>query len=600
MTSLSGIIKVKNGYMAPNTSAEPSDAAPRWQAATHMNQREQRNDAADRAATSLQDAQARASQLQLLHKISIRLNQFHEVGPLLDEVAYLLHNAFGYYQVLIGLIEGENLVIKTGYGVITLADTWFFQQRFSLHMGLAGFVARTGQTMLVNDVQNEPLYIALPELPETAAELLVALKGEEHVLGVLIIESTQTGSFSEHDLHLVEAIASQTAMALEHIARHAELRRSEALLAQSERLRTLGELASGVAHDFNNLLTGILGHTQLLLNEALPSHLISDLQVIERAAIDGAATVRRLQNFAQASRALPNEVVDLNEVISESLAITRPRWRDKPQSRGLTITIRREITNLPLIAGDGPALRDLTTNLILNAVDALPDGGELTLRTALIEAKSSPLSERSVLLEVRDNGIGMSPEVRERIFTPFFSTKGLAGTGMGMTMVFGVVQHHHGQIDVLSAPQQGTSIRVYLPARPAPPCEALETQITAKVVRHSILVVDDDEAVRQVLMRQLERMGHRIVGVQNGAEALRHLADEPFTILCTDLGMPGMSGWDLIAHARTLIEEIKVVLVTGWGEQLSEEEAQERGADVVIAKPFEARRLQQAIAELIG
>ncbi|PDW01790.1 GAF domain-containing protein [Candidatus Viridilinea mediisalina] len=547
----------------------------------------------------LQETQTRTNQLQLLHKISLRLNQFHEVEAVLNEVAYLLHHTFGYYQVLIGLVEGEQLIVKTGYGVITPADTWFFQQHFSLYVGLAGFVARTGQTMLVNDVQHEPLYVALPELPETAAELIVAIKGTQQILGIIIIESTQTGSFRQHDLQLVEALAGQMAMVLECIARQAELQRSEELLTQSERLRTLGELASGVAHDFNNLLSGILGHTQLLLNETLPSHLHHDLQVIERAAIDGAATVRRLQNFAQTNYALPNGGVDLNEIVSESIAITRPRWRDNPQSHGITITIRREITNLPLIAGDGPALRDLTTNLILNAIDALPNGGELTLRTALVEAKSSPLCEPSILLEVRDNGIGMSPEVREHIFNPFFTTKGQEGTGMGMTMVFRVVQHHYGQIDVISAPQQGTSIRVYLPARLAPPRETVGAQIHPTMVSHSILVVDDDDAVRQVLMRQLGRMGHHIVGVQNGAEALRRLADESFSIICTDLGMPGMSGWDLIAHARTLVEGIKIVLVTGWGAQFSEEEAQDRGADVVIAKPFEARRLQQVIAELI-
>ncbi|RRR78153.1 MAG: GAF domain-containing protein [Candidatus Viridilinea halotolerans] len=546
------------------------------------------------------DAQMRTSQFQLLHQFSARLNSFHEVGPLLDEAAYLLHHTFGYYQVLIGLVEGENLVAKTGYGVLTRADAWFFQQRFSLYVGLAGYVARTGETMLVNDVRTDTLYVALPELPATAAELLVAIKIEEQIFGIIIIESTQTDAFSRYDAQLVEALAGQTALRLAYLACQTELRRSTELLTQSERLRTLGELASGMAHDFNNLLTGILGHTQLLLNEELPNQLLTDLRVIERAAIDGAATVRRLQNFAQTSRALPSEEVDLNEVLSESLAITRPRWRDYPQSRGITITIRHEMANLPMIAGDGPALRDLATNLILNAIDALATGGELTLRTALIEPKRSPLSEISVLLEVRDNGIGMSSEVRSRIFTPFFTTKGLDGTGMGMTMVFGIVQSHRGQIDVISAPQQGTSVRIYLPVRSAQPREASRMSQPSQTVAHTILVVDDDDAVRQVLVRQLERLGHRIVGVQNGAEALHRLADQRFSILCTDLGMPGMSGWDLITHARILVEDLKVILVTGWGEQLSIEEARDRGADVVLAKPFEARRLQQVVAELVG
>jgi signal transduction histidine kinase len=546
----------------------------------------------------LRDAQERAGQIELLHQISARLSAFREVDPLLNEVARLLHSSFGYYQVLVSLIEGEELVVHAAYGAVTAADTSFFQRRFSLEVGLTGLTARTGRTLLVNDVRANPHYFAPPELAETAAELVVAIKGDQLVLGVITLESTQTGAFSRHDLQLVEAVASQTAMALENIARHAELRRSEERLAQNERLRTLGELASGVAHDFNNLLAGILGHTQLLLGEPLAAHLTPDLRVIERAALDGAATVRRLQSFAQTSRARPSEAVDLNEVVGESLAITRPRWRDGPQSCGVTITIRREAATLPPIAGDGPALRDLVTNLVLNAIDALPEGGELCLRTALLDTTISPLAEPAALLEVTDNGVGMSPEVRELIFTPFFTTKGRNGTGMGLTMVQGIVQRHHGQIEVVSAPRQGTSVRVYLPARAAPVREQPLAQPAAAKTRYSILVVDDDEAVRQVLIRQLDKLGHHVVAARSGEEALIQLAAEPIAVLCTDLGMPGMSGWDLIARARGLAHGLRVILVTGWGEQIALEEAHARGVDAVIVKPFDARRLQQVIADL--
>lgn len=545
----------------------------------------------------LRDAQERARQLQLLHQVSVRMSAFREVRPLLNEVASLLYNALGYYQVLIGLIEDDALVVQAAYGALTAADRWFFQRRFSLDVGLSGVVARSGQTLLVNDVRADPRYLALPELAETAAELIVAIKGERRILGVIVIESAQKGALSQHDLQLAEAIAGQTAMALEHIARQAELQRSEERLAYSERLRTLGELSSGVAHDFNNLLAGILGHTQLLLNEPLPAWVASDLRVIERAALDGAATVRRLQSFAQTSQALPTEAVDLNEVVSECLAITRPRWRDGPQSRGITISIQREQVSLPLITGDGPALRDLVTNLILNAIDALPAGGELGLRTGLLTASDGPLSEPAVLLEVSDSGVGMSPAVREQIFTPFFTTKGHHGTGMGLTMVFVIVQRHDGRIDVMSEPQQGTQVRVYLPVRVAP-SSSPPAALAVTGAAYRILVVDDDETVRRVLLRLFTRLGHHTLEAQSGAEALQQLAKEPIAILCTDLGMPGMSGWELITQARKLVQGIGVILVTGWGGQLTLEEARARGANAIISKPFEARRLQQVLAEL--
>ncbi|NTU78357.1 MAG: GAF domain-containing protein [Chloroflexales bacterium] len=545
----------------------------------------------------LRDAQIRASQLQLLHQLSVRLGTMREVRPLLDEVARLLHTAFGYYQILVGTLDEGEIVPHAAYGTVNaLSD--LAVQPYGAERGLTGYVVRTGETVLVNDVSRDARYIAHPQLAATAAELVAPIQRNGRVLGVIVIDSEQTGAFGQHDVSLVESIAAQTALALDHISHDEELRRTEERLAHSERLRALGELASGVAHDFNNLLASILGHTQLLLGQPHAPRLVEELRVIERAALDGAASVRRLQGFAQTNRSLPAEPVDLGEIIVESLAITRPRWRDGPQSRGVAIRVDRDLGAIPPFGGDGPALRDLVTNLVLNAIDAMPGGGTLRLRTLCLEATVSPLGQPTALLEVSDTGMGMSTEVQDHIFDPFFTTKGPQGTGMGLAMVYGIVQRHQGLISVASEPGSGTSFSIYLPARP-PALSAAKPEIEPPATEAlRILVVEDDEAVRRVLVRQIRRLGHSVAEAVSGEVAMEALASASFDLICTDLGMPGMSGWELINRARKLDDTIRTVLVTGWGEQIDPDEARARGADAVIAKPFDTQHLQQVIAGL--
>jgi signal transduction histidine kinase/ActR/RegA family two-component response regulator len=546
----------------------------------------------------LREAQARAAQLEVLHHATVRLGAIRATRPLLDEVARLLHSSFGYYQVYVGLVEGDEIALQAAQGVVNSIDDLLTMRRYSVEEGLTGWVVRHGQALLVNNVSGDPRYLQHPQTAETAAELVAPIRSGERVLGMIAAQSTTTGAFGQSDMHLLEAVAGLTAMALETIRRDEELQQAQERLALVERLRAVGELASGVAHDFNNLLASILGHTQLLLAERPDSGMVEELQLIERAALDGAATVRRLQSFAQTNRALPNERVLLAEIIAESLALTRPRWRDDPQSRGAQILVVQELGEVGPFAGDGPALRELVMNLILNAVDAMPAGGTLRLHTSFVPAESSPLGEPTALLLVADSGVGMGEEVRSRIFDPFFSTKGPAGTGMGLAMVYGIVQRHHGLITVQSEPGRGSSFSVYLPARAAGPAPSAPAPPPRGGEQLRILVVDDDEGVRRVLRRQIERMGHRVSEAASGEAALEQLGAGQYDLLCTDLGMPGMSGWELVQRAREIDNGLATVLVTGWGDQIELDEAQDRGVDALLAKPFDAARLQAVIDEL--
>ncbi|MFV9505100.1 MAG: GAF domain-containing protein [Oscillochloridaceae bacterium umkhey_bin13] len=547
----------------------------------------------------LREARERASQLQLLHRISLRLSILHDPETLLGEVTRQIHTTFGYYQVMIGLLEDNVIAVSATCGAINTPAELGSLQRYSISGGITGHVIRTGESFLSNNVATCDFYVAHPQLERTAAELIVPIKGESGLLGIIAIESERTGAFSQDDRYLLEAIASQTGLALEHLRRERELRRSEERLAQSERLRILGELTSGIAHDFNNLLASILGHTQLLLDEPLDGQLHEELRLIERAALDGAASVRRLQSFAQTSRTLPDELVDLNQIVIESLAITRPRWRDSSQQRGVAMSVIHTPGTIPAFAGDGPALRDLVTNLVLNALDAMPQGGALRLRTQLLNPQSSPLARPTVLLEVSDTGIGMAPEVIERIFDPFFTTKGAAGTGMGLTMVYGVVQRHQGQIRVSSEAGAGATFSIYLPIRQITTSRQTIVAPLTETGPRRILIVEDEEAVRRVLARMIMRLGHWVTEAKTGEEAIEILAREHFDLLCTDLGMPGISGWEVITQARLVDQHLRTVLITGWGDQILPEEAYQRGVDAVVAKPFDAARIRQTITELL-
>jgi len=553
-----------------------------------------------RNAQLVEAARERANQLQALHRLSVRLAAIRESRALLEEVARVLHTTFGYYQVNVLAVKGGQIELQACCGVVNDIAQFGEWRAYSATLGLTGWVARHGETVLVNDVRHDGRFVSHHLLSDTRAELVVPITRDGAVHGLINIESNVLGGFNQRDVYVAEALAGQAAVALANIWRYEELEITQRRLVQSERLRALGELSSGVAHDFNNLLASILGHTQLLLDETADPALVEGLQIIERAALDGAATVRRLQSFAQISQVAPEELVSLNTIVEESLAITRPRWRDASQSRGLQLAVERDLAPLPDILGDGAALRELVTNLILNALDAMPAGGTLSLRTALAPERN-PLGRPAALLEVSDSGVGMAEEVRARVFEPFFSTKGARGTGMGLAMVYSTVQRHLGSIDVQSVPGAGSRFTVLLPIKPrpeapAPPPRPLAPNGPGGL---TVLVVEDDPAVRRVLAELLSRLGHEVDAVGSGEEALAKLAERAYDLLCSDLGMPGMSGWEVVRQARTLRPALLTMLITGWGDQISAADARRNKVDVVISKPFDVERLRQAIAALV-
>ncbi len=359
---------------------------------------------------------------------------------------------------------------------------------------------------------------------------------------------------------------------------------------EAERLRALGEMASGVAHDFNNMLGVILGRTELLIGRLGPEERAAraDLQVIRQAALDGAETVKRLQVFSGVARSPQQGVADVARVLRDAVELTRARWKDAARRRGVAIEMVVEAGECPPVAASPPELREVLVNMIFNAVDAMPHGGRITLR-------SWARGER-VLISVSDTGVGMTEAVRSKIFEPFFTTKGARGSGLGLSASYGIISRLGGSISVDSAPYQGTTFTIELPA--GEPLPATPPPPQPRAAPLSLLLVDDEPQMLRTSKMMLEVEGHRVTAVASGKAALEALAARRFDAVLTDLGMPEMNGLQLAERIRARGLTLPILLITGWGLELEAERVQEAGITDVLPKPFDGDQLRATLARL--
>ncbi|MCK5010507.1 MAG: PAS domain S-box protein, partial [Deltaproteobacteria bacterium] len=326
-----------------------------------------------------------------------------------------------------------------------------------------------------------------------------------------------------------------------------EKKKVESMLLQAEKLKSLGELAGGVAHDFNNVLAAILGRVQLLKRKIEPPSgkresrksvhdLKKGLEIIEKASLDGAETVRRIQEFSRRRADDKNFTqVDINELIDHALEFTRVRWKDDTESKGMKVEIIKELSSLPPIAGSASELREVFTNFINNAMDAMPEGGQIKIKTFK--------KGNHIFIKLGDTGIGIPKDIRERIFDPFFTTKGPQSTGLGMSVSYGIINRHRGIIGVGSTEGKGTTFTIKLPITSEKTREEKRKPLTGKRDKARILVVEDEEGVRELLKDILIDGGHEVETASRGSEGVKMLKKKDFDLVFTDLGMPGMSGW---------------------------------------------------------
>ena len=423
------------------------------------------------------------------------------------------------------------------------------------------------------------------------------LMSHDEVTGVLVLDRTaRAGGIAAAQVIAGTTLASHVALALENARLYeqtehtlAELRETQERLVRGETLRALGELASGAAHHLNNLLAVISGRAQMLLRSVDSEPLRRPLEIIDRTAHDGAEVVRRIQQFSRRHKLEAPEPVDVSQVMRDVVELTRARWHDSAIAQGVTIKVTCEPGRIPPVSGQAAALREVFTNLVMNSVDAMPMGGEIRLATCV--------EGTSVLLTVTDTGIGMAEDVRRRALDPFFTTKGVKSTGLGLSVNYGIVQQHGGEMTIASAPGEGTTVTVRLPAMEdvAP----LAPTTTTPIGERHILVVDDEPDVREALVELLDGEGHVTVPAGDGAEALAILESAPLPdLVITDLGMPGMTGCELVRVIKARWPKLPVGIVTGWGDEPMPTRGRGATADFFLTKPLDLDRLLDVLARV--
>ena len=473
---------------------------------------------------------------------------------------------------------------------------------------------------LASFVQGELVYESGDEAPRSPFAVRLAVSGlravvaaplrieNNEVIGALLVAKREPGSFSTDDREFLRQLSSHVALASQQArlygalqAAYQDLRQTQQTVMQQERLRALGQIASGIAHDINNALSPAALYTQSLLSHeaSLSERAREQLTVIQRAIDDVAQTVQRMRAF-YLPRGLDRTLspIDLNQILAQVIDLTRVRWHNMPQERGVVVRVESDFSHeLPKVLGTESEVRDALTNLMLNAVDALPDGGLVTLRTR-VDAR-----DEEVIVEVQDNGVGMSETTRTRCLEPFYTTKGERGTGLGLPMVFGMLQRHAGDLEIDSQLGLGTTVRLIFPTAPTG-VTLREAQQAPALPPLRIMLVDDDPLVLKSLRDTLENDGHEVVTAEGGQAGIDKFATEldtgkRFDVLITDLGMPYVDGRNVAARAHQLDADIPIIMLTGWGHRLIVTDDKPEHVDRVLSKPPKISELRATIGELV-
>jgi CheY-like chemotaxis protein len=380
-----------------------------------------------------------------------------------------------------------------------------------------------------------------------------------------------------------------------------ELRaRLEALVAgyrqrmQQERLSAFREMAGEVAHDFTDTLSSILARAQILATDTQDQEVVQSVRMIERVALEGTRIVRRLQDFSRTRPARPFQPVDLNQLVSEIVASIRTHWSTQLAPRGIEGEVRAELGDVPMVSGDAAELRNVLTIISINALDAMPDGGQLAFRTET--------DGQRVLCHVADTGVGMPEQVRVRIFDPFFTTKREKGRDFGLSGVYAIVDRHGGEIVVESKFGKGSTFTICLPTTasstqiaPAATVATPSASVPQIAPGAQILVVDDSSHVREVLRELLGRYGHTVVCCEDGESGLVELETRRFDLVIVDVGLPGISGLEVANRLKQRWPGTTIALMTGYLDRLGPEDAKANGVDFVLGKPFSIDQIRSVI-----
>jgi|GEM_PF-2966248 len=430
--------------------------------------------------------------------------------------------------------------------------------------------------------------------------IAVPLVCKSKVMGMLCIFNKEgEEDFTADDKAFLDGLASPLAISLENTKLYEELHRAfeelkstQDQLVVSEKFKALGQMASGIAHDFNNVIMSILGNAQILLLQIDEPDLRERLKAIEKGARAASDTIKRLQEFTRIRKDEDFGPININELIQDVVQLTRPNWKEKPLMEGINIDLETELGEIGPVMGNPSALKDVFTNLIFNAVDAMTTGGKITIRTGIHNER--------VEIRFADTGCGLSAEVKEKMFDPFFTTKGKKGMGLGLSVSYGTITRHGGEIEVESEEGRGTEFVLHFPIAKLKGQVRADVSADFSMKQADILIVDDDEEILTVLDKLLGRVGHRVVTATNGESGIELFQKSRFDLLMTDLGMPGMSGRVLTRKIKALRPDIPTIMITGWGAQFDTETLKGDGVDFLVTKPFDYEKIMRVIQDALA
>ncbi len=486
---------------------------------------------------------------------------------------------------------------------------------FGLGEGIAGIVAKTKKPILVKDTSSDERFQKLEvETKEIGSLISAPLIINDDVIGVFNISHPNANNFSEADMQAISIISNQAALAIFSAQMYSQLiqfntellqqvtekendikivtnhlKEAQRRLIQTKKLHALGEMASGVAHDFNNVLGVILGNIKLLQRnvdngEKVPKY----IEIIEKAAMDGAETVKRIQEYARVSVSSGEfKSVDLTEVLFDVISFCEVKWKTVAEKNGIVFDVDTSGFDANVIIKANPSeIREAFVNIVNNAIDSMPNGGKLIFTSTRLD--------NHVLISITDMGVGMSEDVLEKVFDPFFTTKGSSGNGMGMSVTYGIIKRHQGEIFIDSKVGRGTTVSVRLPVHlnssELETEETVKEEIVASEKKGNVLVVEDEAAIAEMIKEFLTFDGHSVQIANDGFKALNlYSKSKDYDIVICDLGLPKKSGLDVAKEIREVAKDSKCpkfVLITGWGTNIQQDKLDEYGIDVFLQKPI--------------
>jgi signal transduction histidine kinase/ActR/RegA family two-component response regulator/HAMP domain-containing protein len=570
-----------------------------------------------RAEAALQQQFVRIS---LLNQITQAISDRQDTDSILHVVLHQLDEHLGIDLGTVALFDAGPQTLNVA---ALCVKNSLLAKNFDWHKGSVVPLSDTdfqhcaeGQTVYISDTLKwkSPFVERLAAIGWRSV-VAVPLMVEEKLFGILIAARLKPEGFSSGDAEFLRMLSEHVALAAHQARLHTdlekaynELRRTQATVLQQERLKALGQMASGIAHDVNNALSPVIGFADLILkgDYGLKADAKRYLGHIRTAGEDIAHIVARLREFYRTREVNESlQQLSLNTLVEQVVDMTRPRWRDIPQSNGITIEVQTALaSDLPRLAGIESEIREAITNLVLNAVDAMPSGGRITISTRVIrdngtdkKGKQQPLK---TAIEITDSGTGMDEETRKRCLEPFFSTKGKRGTGLGLAMVYGVMERHAGGIEIQSELGKGTTFRLIFPVRTSTPTSEPEKDGGVKVEPMQILCIDDESLLRELLKEILERDGHEVVLSDNGQSGLDEfrIASErnrPFDLVITDLGMPYLDGRQVAKTIKLESPRTPVLMLTGWGAFMKEDGSGPTEVDGILSKPPRSREIRDML-----